>query len=230
MRKILATIFLFALLSPALAQNATGPVGPGFRPTACAAFGTTTGTCIQGAGAGGTPSSINLTNGTVLPLSTGVTGTLPVANGGTGVTSIPSWSLYLGTNQTGVASATPTVVGFDTKLFDPNTLCDVVSNKGRCTPNVAGSYRISAGIYTTGTLTAGANDSCSISKNGTIIKEMTINTAVTTDAALICSALVSVNGSTDYLEIKISVTTSASTVTVLGSQQDTWFDGLWLVL
>jgi hypothetical protein len=59
----------------------------------------------------GTPASGVLTNATGLPLSTGVTGTLPVANGGTGATSLTANNVLLGNGTSALQVVAPGTSG-----------------------------------------------------------------------------------------------------------------------
>ena len=69
---------------------------------------------FTGANAYGTPTSITLTNATGLPLTTGVTGTLPASNGGTGITSPGTSGNVLTSNGTGWVSQAPSSGGAGT--------------------------------------------------------------------------------------------------------------------
>ena len=110
------------------------------------------------------------------------------------ITSAPAFSAYQSTAQT-ISTQTHTKINFQTEEFDTNS--NYSTSDMRFTPTVAGLYQISGGLNING---AETTIQAIIYKNGSEAKFLSNKS--TASGAWGC-ALISLNGSTDYVELYV---------------------------
>lgn len=155
------------------------------------------------ANATGTPTSINLTNGTSLPLTTGVTGTLPVANGGTGQTTYTNGQLLIG-NTTGNTLTKATLT--------QGTGVTITNGSGAITISATGT----GGTVTTASVVS-ANGFAGTVANATTTPAITLTTSITGVLKGNGTAISAATAGTDYVAPGTATTfTAAQSFTASG--------------
>ena len=139
--------------------------------------------------------------------NTQITGNITQAQIATGVAGTgPAFRAYRSGNQT-LSAATTTKVAFNAETFDTNSNYDPTTNF-RFTPTVAGYYQINSTVaFTTG------SGQLALYKNGSNYQtglEVTYNASL--GGHIPINDLVYLNGSTDYVEIYVYLT-SGTTLT-----------------
>lgn len=170
-----------------------------------------------------TPTGVAGTNTLTLPAKTGniitsadsgtVTGTMLAAatvaqnNLATNIAGNgPAFFAYQsGSNQT-ISNATYTKVRLDAESYDTASCFDTTTNY-RFTPNVAGYYQITGGARLSGT--SPTVYVWAIYKNGSMIIGNNVNANVSTYDARSVGGLISMNGTTDYLELYAYISASS---------------------
>lgn len=174
---------------------------------------------------GGSPTTA-LVNAASITL--GWTGSLSVARGGNGVTAIQSFHAYNNSATTLAASAF-TKVAFQATSWNTGSAYDAATNY-RFTPTVAGVYQVNAMILLNNSI-LNTLYGLSIFKNGASHRYGAFGyVGVSTETpGFIVSALVAMNGSTDYIEIYGYNGHAITTTTVgLNLVDNTYFEAIWV--
>jgi len=161
------------------------------------------------------------TSGTITLDAPAVAGTttltLPTTSG-TVMVNGPTFNATMSTTQT-ITTSTFTKVNFNTEEWDTNSNYD--TSTYRFTPTVAGYYQVSCSIDS-GASTAATRVLPGIFKNGSGYKfGGNLTTGAGDSFTSVCSGIVYMNGSTDYIECYGFI---IATTAIISPGGGSWFD------
>ena len=162
-----------------------------------------------------TPPATNTNRTLTLPDATGTV--LTTATAGVPVNG-PAFSASNSTTQS-ISTATFTKVTLDTEAYDTNS--NFASS--RFTPTVAGYYQVIASVRD-GTGGATGQFISNIYKNGAVSNQNIVACAGAVGITSVCSAIIYMNGSTDYLEQYV-YQASGFAMNISASGNTTYFQG-----
>lgn len=162
-----------------------------------------------------TPGVVNTAAQTVAT-TLAVTGVSTLTGGFTvGATAAPAFSAYSSAG-TSMTNATYVKVTFDTERFDTNS--NFASS--RFTPTVAGYYQINSNLVYLATVSV-TQVVLALYKNGVSETYTNIVTNTTTSSSINLSYIISMNGSTDYIEMYLYIA-GTGTLSTQGGVQTTF--------
>ncbi len=141
-----------------------------------------------------------------------------------GVLQVPAcFSVHKnGTDQTGIADATHTLVTWSNEIYDVGS--HFASNTW--TPP-AGKVSLKAAVYTLGTTTIGNGQVTGIYKNGSPFKYSVVGASAFGGGSCMIAVEDIANGSDAYT-VSAYLDVNSGTATVVGDQTETFFMGHWI--